>query len=79
MKHILLAVALAAFAAPAFANQCPALMAKIDEAVAAAADLDQATKDQVMALYEEGKAAHEAGDHPASEAKLNEALALLGM
>jgi hypothetical protein len=67
-----------ALATPAWANQCPALMTKIDEAIASTT-VDQATKDKVMALYEEGKAAHEAGDHPTSEAKLGEALALLGM
>lgn len=79
MRKTLLAIAaLAAFSGPAFANQCPTLMNKIDEAMKATT-VDDATKEQVMALYDQGKAAHEAGDHPASETALNEALKLLGM
>lgn len=79
MRKFLLALAgLAALSGPAFANQCPALMAKIDEAMATTT-ADEATKTQVMALYESGKAAHEGGDHAKAEADLGEALKLLGM
>lgn len=65
-------------ATPVFANQCSALMAKIDEAMATAT-VDDATKEQVMALYDSGKAAHEAGDHAKAEADLGEAMKLLGL
>ena len=78
MKRLLAAAALiAVVAGPAFATQCPALMAKIDEAMKTAS-VDDATKAKIDELYKTGKAAHEAGDHPASEAALNEALKLLG-
>lgn len=79
MKKLFSTVAIALLlAGPALATQCPMLMGQIDEALKTAT-IDEATKAQVMTLYEEGKAAHEAGDHPTSEAKLNEAMALLGM
>lgn len=79
MKKLVLALAgLVALAGPALANQCPALMTKIDEAMAATT-ADEATKAQVMALYTSGKAAHEGGDHAKAEADLGEALKLLGM
>lgn len=72
------ATALALLATPAFASQCPALMAKIDEAMKTAT-VDEATKAKVTELYDKGKAEYESGDHAASEATLGEALALLGM
>ncbi len=79
MKNIFCAfVTLLALAGPALANQCPGLMGKIDEAMKTAT-VDDATKTKIMALYETGKTAHDAGDHPASEAALTEAMALLGM
>jgi hypothetical protein len=78
MKKSLILAALLAFTTPALASQCPALMNKIDEAMKTA-QVDDATKQQVMDLYNKGKAAHDAGDHAASEASLNEALKLLGM
>ena len=77
-KFLLTLTALFALSGPALASQCPALMAKIDEAMATAT-VDEATKAQVMALYESGKAAHDSGDHAKSEADLGEALKLLGM
>ncbi len=77
LKTLLCMAAAVTFAAPAFANQCPMLMGQIEEALATS-DADDATKAQATALLEEGRAAHEAGGHPTSEAKLNEALALLG-
>ncbi|HLF21152.1 MAG TPA: hypothetical protein VI582_01510 [Aestuariivirga sp.] len=79
MKKFVLAAALvAALATPALAVKCPSIMKKIDAAMATA-QVDEATKTKVMALYEKGKAEHTAGDHAASEADLNEALKLLGM
>ena len=79
MKKFVLAAALvAALATPALAVKCPSIMKKIDAAMATA-QVDEATKTKVMALYDKGKAEHAAGDHAASEADLNEALKLLGM
>ena len=79
MKKFILAAAMTlALATPSFASQCPAIMAKIDEAMKTA-QVDEATKTKVMELYAKGKAEHEGGSHDASVATLNEALALLGM
>jgi hypothetical protein len=77
MKKTLILASFLALASPAFANQCPTLMKKIDAAMQTAS-LDDAKKAQVMDLYQKGKAAHDAGDHAASEASLNEALKILG-
>ncbi len=78
MRTMLLsAVALAVLSPPASANQCPMLMEQIEQAILTTA-VDGATKRQATALLEEGRTAHDAGDHTTSEAKLNEALALLG-
>lgn len=77
MKKTLILASFLALASPAFASQCPTLMKKIDAAMQTAS-LDDAKKAQVMDLYQKGKAAHDAGDHAASEASLNEALKILG-
>jgi hypothetical protein len=77
-KTILAILAIAAFASPAFAHQCPALMAEIDTAMAASS-ADEATKAQIMELYASGKAKHESGDHDGSVADLNAAKELLGL
>ena len=80
MKRTLSAfVTAAAFATPAFANQCPTLAAQIEGALEAAADLPQDTRISVTAMLEEGMIAHEAGDHAASEATLLGAMAMLGI
>lgn len=79
MKKLFLAAALTlALATPAFANMCPSLMAKIDEAMKTAT-VDDATKTQILDLYNKGKTEHEAGNHDASVTDLNAALKLLGM
>lgn len=67
-----------ALVGPAFANQCPTLAVKAEEALKTAS-LDDATKATVTADIADGKALHEAGKHDESVAKLNEALKLLGM
>lgn len=77
MKKTALIVALTlGLAGPALANDCPNLMGKIDEAMKTAT-VDDATKAKIAELYAKGKAEHEAGDHAASVATLNEALALI--
>jgi hypothetical protein len=79
MKAYVLAAALTlSLAGPAIAGQCPALMQKIDAAMATTT-VDEATKAKAMELYNTGKAAHDAGDHAASERDLGEAMKLLGI
>jgi opacity protein-like surface antigen len=78
MKKIILGAVLAiAFATPTLAHDCPNLMGQF-EAALTTTTVDDATKASAQALYDTGKAAHEAGDHDASVAALTEALALLG-
>ena len=76
MRTILAAALLAALATPSFAGQCPALWKQVDEKLAAAS-LSDADKEKVTELRTRGEEEHNAGDHAASEATLNEALALL--
>lgn len=71
-------VALLALAGPALANQCPMMIERI-EAALARSPASEATRARVLALVAEGRALHDAGDHAASEAKLAEAMALLGL
>ena len=79
MKYLLATgTILLALAGPAFANQCPTLILKAEEAMKTAT-LDDATKATVTADIAEGKALHDAGKHDESVAKLNEALKLLGI
>jgi hypothetical protein len=79
MNKFILATALAlAVSGPAFANSCPTLAAKIDEAMKTAT-LDDATKAKVTELRTKGMAEHDSGDHANSEKDLGEALKLLGM
>ena len=77
MKKTTLALALTfAMAAPVFAGNCPVLMGQF-EAALLTTTVDDATKSAAVALYEIGKAAHDAGDHAASMTGLDSALALL--
>ncbi len=79
MTRMLLVLASAmALGGPAWAGQCPMMMGQIEEALATTA-ADEATKAQATALLEEGRALHDSGDHAGSEAKLGEAMALLGL
>ena len=76
MKRFLATALLLAFAAPAFANQCPTLWKQVDEKLQTA-QLSEADKAKVTDLRQKGEELHSAGDHAGSEAALNEALALL--
>ena len=62
----------------ALASQCPMLMAEIDAALVTAS-LSEADKAKVEELRAQGEELHAAGDHPGSEAALNEAKQLLGI
>ena len=79
VKSILATAAiLATLAGPAFANQCPTLAAKAEEALKTST-LDDAGKAKVTELIATGMSQHDAGNHAESEATLGEALKLLGI
>lgn len=79
MKFLVLATAAAVgFAAPAFAFQCPADIATIDQALAIK-PLSDAERATVTALRQEGARLHAAGSHAQSVRKLAEAKRMLGV
>lgn len=65
-------------ATPAFAFQCPAMMAAIDDALPQAS-LSEADRERVVELRQQGEAAHGSGDHSTSETLLAEAMEILGI
>ncbi len=79
MKTFLIAstIAIAAFAAPAFAD-CAGDMAKVDEAMKTAT-LDEAGTTKAKELSDKAKAAGEAKDEAACTTATTELLALLGV
>ncbi len=77
LKKILPVFAVAALlATPAFANQCPMDIGKIDAAMKTAM-LSDADKAEVMKLRDEGQKAHDGGDHAKSVETLAKAKAIL--
>lgn len=80
MKRLVLAVAIAMFAAtPAFAYHCPAEMAQIDAALAKKPSMPADQLAEVKSLRAEGEALHKAGDHDRSLKVLGEAKQMLGL
>lgn len=79
MKRYLAAAAFVLIAAPAFAFQCPADMAKIDEVLAAGTTLSEEQLAEVNALRAEGETLHASGDHQASVDALHKAMEILGI
>lgn len=82
MKRTLLAFALAAgVATPALANDCPNLIAQIEEALASesATLLPADTLTAVTAMLEEGRKLHDQGLHDASMTTLQTAKMMLGL
>lgn len=73
-----LALIMGLAAGPAFAAQCPAMMAAIDAALPTA-ELSDADQARVTELREQGEAEHNAGNHAQSEASLGEAMQILGI
>lgn len=61
----------------AFANHCPADMAKIDAALAKNPQLSAAELAEVKKLRAEGETLHKAGKHPESEKTLAQAMKIL--
>ena len=78
MRKTLLAVALAAVAGVALANNCPNEMKAID-AKLATAKLSDADAAKVKKLRADGEASHKAGKHADSEASLKKAKGILGL
>lgn len=73
-----LALIIGLAAGPAFAHQCPAMMAQIDEALLTA-ELSDEDEARVMELRQQGEEQHAAGNHDESEASLGEAMEILGI
>ena len=61
---------------PAFAGHCPLDAKAIDHALSKVT-IDDATRQEVEALRDEGLALHNAGNHKESEDKLSQAMRLL--
>jgi len=78
MKPILVAAALIAFSAPAFAHNCPNEIKAVDAALTTAS-IDPAKKAQAQKLRADADTAHKAGNHAASMKASGEAKALLGI
>ena len=66
MKNIILSMIFVIFASSAFAGSCPMLWAEIDSKI-----------EKIQKLRDDGKKAHDDGNHSKSEELLNEALKLL--
>ena len=81
MKKLLAALALTALmTGPAFANECPTHVAKIDAVLTAPpANISAEDLAKAKALRDEGQALHDSGDHAGSMEKLAEAEKLLGI
>jgi hypothetical protein len=75
MLRTLIAASAAAFlfATPALASHCPKDAAAIDAALASMSVPDD-VRAEVVALRDEGMAAHEAGNHAEAEATLADAM-----
>ena len=76
VRMIAAGAVLVTLAAPAYAYQCPSLVAKIDKSLAAA-NLSAAQLEEVKQLRNDGEAKHKAGKHGDAIKTLNKALALL--
>jgi hypothetical protein len=79
LRHVALALAImGGFAQPAWAGECPKLMAKIDKALAGSPDLPKELLDEVKVLRADGEKQHAAGKHDKSVEALLQAVFLLG-
>ena len=64
-------------AAPAFANECPTVIEKIEQMMESA-DISDEKKDTISELVNKGEELHNAGQHDQAMEVLNKALAMLG-
>lgn len=78
MLRVLVIVALAVLADPAWAFQCPVLIKQLNDQVAKLGATDPMAK-QAKPLIEEAQKLHAAGSHAKSVAKADEAAKVLGI
>jgi hypothetical protein len=78
MKRLVLAAAVLALAAPAYAGNCPNEIKAIDAALQSAS-VDAGKKAQAKQLRDQADAAHKAGNHAASMKAAADAKQLLGI
>lgn len=78
LRTSLIALALLAFPASALAHSCPALMAEIDAALPESS-LSDSQLQEVRDLRARGEEEHQAGNHDASMATLEDAKNRLGI
>ncbi len=76
VRMIAVSVVLVTLAGPAYAYECPLLVAKIDKSLAAA-NLSAAQLEEIKQFRNDGEAKHKAGKHGDAIKALNEALAQL--
>ena len=79
MKKIIATLAFMLFTTSAFSYSCPMLWGEVDELLKTAKDsgITAAQIKEVQTLRDEGKKAHDEGNHEMSEIILNKALAIL--
>ena len=79
MKKMIAVIALVLFTTPAFSYSCPMLWGEVDELLKTAKDKGKTASQikEVQKLRDEGKKAHDEGNHEMSEIILNKALAIL--
>ncbi len=74
VRMIAVGAVLVSIAGPAYAYQCPSLVAKIDKSLAIAS-LSAAQLEEIRRLRDDGEAKHKAGKHGDAIKTLNQALA----
>ena len=79
MKKIIATIAFVLYTTSAFSYSCPMLWGEVDELLKTAKDSGKTAAQikEVQTLIDEGKKAHDEGNHEMSEIILNKALAIL--
>ena len=79
MKKIIATIAFVLYTTLAFSYSCPMLWGEVDELLKTAKDSGKTAAQikEVQTLRDEGKKAHDEGNHEMSEIILNKALAIL--
>ena len=79
MKKIIATIAFVLYTTSAFSYSCPMLWGEVDELLKTAKDSGKtaAQINEVQTLRDEGKKAHDEGNHEMSEIILKKALAIL--
>ena len=79
MKKIITTIAFVLYTTSAYSYSCPILRGEVDEHLKTAKDSGKTAAQikEVQTLRDEGKKAHDEGNHEMSEIILNKALAIL--